>query len=37
MKTLTVITIFMLATMSILSGCEKPDYQHPGYRSGKVK
>jgi len=37
MKTLIISIIIMLATMSILSGCEKPDYQHPGYRSGKVK
>ena len=37
MKSLIIVTIIALTTMSVLSGCEKPDYQHPGYRSGKVK
>jgi len=36
-KSLIIMTIIALATMSVLSGCEKPDYQHPGNRSGKVK
>lgn len=37
MKVIIFLTIFTLGAMSVLTGCEKPDYQHPGYRSGKVK
>ena len=31
MKVLAFITLILLAT--IFSGCERNDYQHPGYRS----
>lgn len=37
MKSLILITIFALGSASMFSACERNDYQHPGYRSGKVK
>jgi|SaaInl8_200m_RNA_FD_contig_21_1988199_length_957_multi_10_in_0_out_0_2 hypothetical protein len=37
MKAVIFTIIIALGIMSTLAGCEKPDYQHPGYRSGKVK
>jgi len=37
MKSLILLTILALGTASIFSACERNDYQHPGYRSGKVK
>ena len=33
MKTFILVTILTLTTMSLLSGCDKPDYQDPRYRS----
>ena len=33
MKSLIIVTIIALTTMSVLTGCEKPDYQDPRYRS----
>jgi len=37
MKSLILLTILALGVVSIFSACERNDYQHPGYRSGKVK
>jgi len=37
MKVIIFLTVFTLGAMSILTGCEKPDYQDPRYRSGQVK
>ena len=37
MKTFILITLFALGTMSLFGGCERNDYQHPGYRSGQIK
>jgi len=37
MKSLTLITILLLGAAAIFTACERNDYQHPGYRSGKVK
>jgi len=37
MKSLILLTILALGAASIFSACERNDYQHPGYRSGKVK
>ncbi len=33
MKSVILITLIALATMSVVSGCDKPDYQDPRYRS----
>ena len=33
MKAFILVTILALTTMSVLSGCEKPDYQDPRYRT----
>ena len=35
MKALTLVALMIAA--SIFSACERNDYQHPGYRSGKYK
>lgn len=35
MKTVTLVTLILTAT--IFTACERNDYQHPGYRSGKHK
>ncbi len=35
MKAVILITLILAAT--IFSACERNDYQHPGYRSGKHK
>ncbi len=32
MKALLISVIIALATISIATGCEKPDYQHPLHR-----
>ena len=37
MKATVFTLILVLGIMSILTGCERNDYQHPGYRSGKHK
>jgi hypothetical protein len=33
MKALILVTMVALSTMGILSGCDKPDYQDPRYRT----
>ena len=33
MKAYILVTILALTTMSVFSGCDKPDYQDPRYRS----
>jgi hypothetical protein len=33
MKHIILTTILTLGLMSIFTGCERNDYQHPGYRS----
>jgi hypothetical protein len=33
MKAVILVTIVTLSTMSIFSGCDKPDYQDPRYRT----
>jgi len=33
MKALILVAIVALSTMGMLSGCDKPDYQDPRYRS----
>jgi predicted small secreted protein len=35
MKTITLVMLILVAT--IFTACERNDYQHPGYRSGKYK
>lgn len=35
MKAILVVGLILIGT--IFSACERNDYQHPGYRSGKVK
>lgn len=35
MKAISLIILILVAT--IFSACERNDYQHPGYRSGKYK
>ena len=37
MKTLLLTTLLALGIITFFNACEKNDYQHPGYRSGKVK
>ena len=37
MKSFILLTILALGAITMLSACERNDYQHPGYRSGKVK
>ncbi len=37
MKITILTVILVLGFASIFSGCERNDYQHPGYRSGKYK
>jgi len=37
MKAFIVTTLLALGAMAMFSACEKPDYQHPGHRSGKYK
>jgi len=37
MKSLILLTILALGTTSLFTACERNDYQHPGYRSGKIK
>ena len=33
MKVFILVTVIALSSMSLLSGCDKPDYQDPRYRS----
>ncbi len=33
MKSFILVTILALTTTSLFSGCDKPDYQDPRYRS----
>ena len=33
MKSVILITLIALATMNVMTGCDKPDYQDPRYRS----
>ena len=33
MKSLILVTLVLLSTMTAFAGCEKPDYQDPRYRS----
>lgn len=33
MKQIIIATILALGFMSLFTGCERNDYQHPGYRS----
>ena len=35
MKAITLVVLILAATL--FSACERNDYQHPGYRSGKHK
>jgi hypothetical protein len=35
MKAITLVVLILAAT--IFTACERNDYQHPGYRSGKHK
>lgn len=35
MRALVLVGLILVAT--IFTACERNDYQHPGYRSGKVK
>ena len=35
MKAISLVVLILVAT--IFSACERNDYQHPGYRSGKHK
>ena len=35
MKAITLVVLILAAT--IFTACERNDYQHPGYRSGKYK
>ena len=37
MKSLILLTILALGATSLFTACERNDYQHPGYRSGKIK
>lgn len=37
MKSFILLTILVLGVASMFTACERNDYQHPGYRSGKVK
>ena len=37
MKSYIIMAILTVAAVSFFTACDKPDYQHPGYRSGKVK
>jgi len=37
MKVIILVTVFTLGAMSVLTGCEKPDYQDPRYRSSQSK
>lgn len=35
MKAIVLVGLILAAT--VFTACERNDYQHPGYRSGKVK
>lgn len=37
MKTFVIATLLTITAMSLFTGCEKPDYQDPRYRSSKTK
>ena len=37
MKGVFLATLMALGIASFFTACEKNDYQHPGYRSGKYK
>ncbi len=37
MKPFILALLVTIGALTMFSGCEKPDYQHPGHRSGKYK
>jgi hypothetical protein len=37
MRALILVVVVALGTLTMFTGCERNDYQHPGYRSGKYK